>query len=96
MKKSNRMLEEQRAKTLVSLSKKSLVEKLVFESRPKRGKGMSCVYLAGGRNDRGNECRGPEAGIHLVCLRNRKEVSVAGVGRVVGWRSEKLGKIQTS
>lgn len=76
-------VQEWRVNILDSVARKDLFEKLTFEPRVEGGERRTHLDIWDGRAF-GEQVQRFEAGIYLVCLRNTKETSVIGVGRLVG------------
>lgn len=64
------------------VARAGLIEKLVFESSPRESKGVA--YVCTWRDESSREKWMQKLWGHLACLRNRKELHMAGEGNLLG------------
>lgn len=69
------------------VAREALSEEVIFEQTPE-GKGASYVGIWGSRVQGGRNrlCKGPEAGVQVVCLRNTEAGGKWGETRAERWQ----------
>lgn len=72
------------------VARAGLIEKLVFESSPREGKGVT--YVDTWRDESSREKWMQKLWGHLACLRNRKELHMAGERSLLGVEVKEVRK----